>query len=1288
HHSRVCANDETHVQTEDCVCDSVVTAPTCTTAGYTTHTCACGYSFKDTPVAALDHAYGSWTPDGEGHHSRVCANDETHVQTEDCVCDSVVTAPTCTTAGYTTHTCACGYSFKDTPVAALDHAYGSWTSTGEGQHSRVCANDETHVQTEDCEYDQSVTAPGCTTGGYTTYTCDVCGDSYVGDETEATGHSFSTAWSTNDAYHWHDTLCGHGTERSVYEAHSFTEFVVTVAPTCDTDGYTTYKCKCGKTENRDTVQALGHSYGEFEEIDRILYDESCCQYAVTWATSCSRCGDPQQKVEYTENHSFYYEKEENNICAVTGENALRKPTCQEEGIQHKHCANPTCRYYAEAAEVTTYENPEAHVWDEGTQNGNVITYACTLCPKTKNTAVVTDGTTADISGGQVDEVEIGNTTINMNEAMKDTLTKDKTDPVSITAGVTEDEQQKKDLLEQYGFTLDDIGNQPIYSFTVTGADEASFGVGGVATITIPYTLGEGDDRNNIIVFYISNGKLEAIEADYFEKDGQGFATFQTSHFSDYVPTSVMPEELCELFGKHSDDVHVVAPGCTTDGYTVCLRCNRIIETVPALGHKWLSEVAVATTCEQNGVMHYACAECDAAFDTILPATGHYHVLSTYAAATCQSEGRSVYGCIYCDDEYTVTVPQLSHQYQVKSVASTCVERGYTQRTCALCADVQTTYVPALGHSFGTGFEKAEEGHYHVCAVCGGRDEVHPHEPGDAATEAHAQLCTVCEYVIAPQLTHQHKNMTHFLANEPTCTQNGNKEYFVCACGKWFLDEQGTQLVTDHTSVVLLALGHTNEDIPYLAPTCTEAGHTAGVKCAVCDVLLKGNIRIAPAGHDYAQNVTKPTCTEGGYTTYTCTCGDHYVSNETAPLGHRYNVTVTAPTCTEGGFTTYTCQKCAHTYKDAYTEALGHSFTAAWKTNAVEHWHECTRCSVKVDVAEHIKDYESATEEHGVSCTVCALVMEPIKDHTHAVKTAYAAQEAGCERSGKKAYVVCSCGDWFFDDACTQPVTDRTAVVIPATGHKLIRVEQVDATCQKEGVTAGYTCENCSYVGGCTVIETVPHKFIDLKYDESAHWYKCATCNETTAPEAHGGTEHVVAPGCTTPGYTEYSCDCGYEYVGDHLPAAGHSFGDWLCNYDGTHTSVCERDPRHQQTNRCEYEIQVTAPTCTKGGYTTYTCSACGHSYVGDRTAALGHTEVVDAAVAPTCTATGLTEGKHCDACGEVLVAQTVVDALGHTEVVDAAVAPTCTATGLTEGKHCDACGEVLVAQTVIDALGH
>ena len=86
--------------------------------------------------------------------------------------------------------------------------------------------------------------------------------------------------------------------------------------------------------------------------------------------------------------------------------------------------------------------------------------------------------------------------------------------------------------------------------------------------------------------------------------------------------------------------------------------------------------------------------------------------------------------------------------------------------------------------------------------------------------------------------------------------------------------------------------------------------------------------------------------------------------------------------------------------------------------------------------------------------------------------------------------------------------------------------------------------------------------------------------------------------------------------------------------------------------------------------------------------ALGHTEVTDEAIEPTCTKTGLTEGSYCVVCGEVLVEQTVVEALGHTEVTDEAVEPTCTGTGLTEGKHCSVCGETIVERTVVDALGH
>ncbi|MBE6547409.1 MAG: hypothetical protein E7667_00825 [Ruminococcaceae bacterium] len=180
--------------------------------------------------------------------------------------------------------------------------------------------------------------------------------------------------------------------------------------------------------------------------------------------------------------------------------------------------------------------------------------------------------------------------------------------------------------------------------------------------------------------------------------------------------------------------------------------------------------------------------------------------------------------------------------------------------------------------------------------------------------------------------------------------------------------------------------HVEETIEAVAPTCTETGLTAGVKCSVCGEILTAQNVVEALGHNYDSVITEPTCTEAGYTTYTCSaCGDTYTADEIVALGHNYETVVTAPTCTEAGYTTYTCSVCGDTYTGDETAANGHNYetvvTVPTCTEAGYTTYTCSVCGDTYTADETAASGHQYTADCDADCDVCGEVRDAA-DHTY------------------------------------------------------------------------------------------------------------------------------------------------------------------------------------------------------------------------------------------------------------------------------------------------------------------
>lgn len=243
--------------------------PTCTT-GKTCEKCGAKYGI-------LGHDWGAWTPnyDGTNTHTRRCTRSN---------CDAKETAPcsggyaACDSLGMCE---TCGGSYYG------GHAWGKWSSAGNGTHIRSCMNYCSEVDTASCF------------GGTATCTakavCEACGGEYGEKDPnnhDLVQHAAKAPTCTEIGWNAYETCsrCDY-TTYTEQPALNHDYQAVTVEPTCETDGYTIFTCsRCKDSYTADPTDKLGHQFGAWSPNGTGSQSADCLRQgcAHTGSTDCRK----------------------------------------------------------------------------------------------------------------------------------------------------------------------------------------------------------------------------------------------------------------------------------------------------------------------------------------------------------------------------------------------------------------------------------------------------------------------------------------------------------------------------------------------------------------------------------------------------------------------------------------------------------------------------------------------------------------------------------------------------------------------------------------------------------------------------------------------------------------------------------------------------------------------------------------------------------------------------------------------------------------------------------------
>ncbi len=504
--------------------------------------------------------------------------------------------------------------------------------------------------------------------------------------------------------------------------------------------------------------------------------------------------------------------------------------------------------------------------------------------------------------------------------------------------------------------------------------------------------------------------------------------------------------------------------------------------------------------------------------------------------------------------HTHTYDQEIQKPETLKSAADCTNDAVYFKSCS-CGEISTTETftaagTQLGHAWASDWSKDTDNHWKECSRC--------HEKKDEAAHDYGSdnICDTCGYDKTVPHTH---NLTLVPAKAPTCTEKGNTAYYTCdGCDKWFEDATGASEITDKTSVILAATGHSASDWK-----SDNTDHWKECTVVGCGVIIEGSKAAHTAGEWIID--TPATATTSGSKHKECTVCGYTMATETIPA-------------TGGG---------EHT----------HSYGSEWKNDADNHWHECS-CGDKKDTAAHtagewIIDTPATATTDGSKhkeCTVCGYTMatETIPatgggEHTHSYGSEW-------KNDADNHWHECSCGDKKDTAAHT---AGEWIIDTPATA-----------------TTSGSKHKECTVCGYTMTTETIPatgggehtHSYgSEWKNDADNHWHECS-CGDKKDTAAHTAGEWIIdTPAtATTDGSKHKECTvCKRVLETGTIPAIGS--GEHTHNYSSdwksdsiNHWKECScGDKADVAAHSFKWVVDKEA-TATKKGSKHEECKVCGY----------------------------------------------------------------------------------------------